>query len=177
MKGAPGADNILLHFSRTWENKGWRSYSKSSTSHSMEGNLEKIVIVILLLKQGKPASNLTFFHHICLTSFFIKLRERILAEQLYHLVNQMDGSTSIKPDLEREGAVRARPSISLKQSRTHSTKLPTSQQHLYSLTLVNIWHCMETETDIVNAGERHSLASAISPKKHHHCKLREQPTL
>ena len=109
MKGAPGADNILLHSSRTRENKGWRSYSKSSTSHSMEGNLEKIVIVILLLKQGKPASNLTFFRHICLTSFFIKLRERILAEQLYHLVNHMDGPTSIKQDLEREEAVRARP--------------------------------------------------------------------
>ena len=87
-KGAPGPDNIPPSFLKNLGEKALNELLEIFNLSLDEAVLPQIwrnAIIIPLLKQGKPASNLASFRPISLTSCVVKLLERMLAERLYHL--------------------------------------------------------------------------------------------
>ena len=88
LKGAPGPDNIPPSFLKNLGERAMQELLEIFNLSLSTSDLPQIwrnAIIIPLLKQGKPASNLASFRPISLTSCVVKLMERMLSERLYHL--------------------------------------------------------------------------------------------
>ena len=88
LKGTPGPDYIPPSFLKNLGEKAMGELLEIFNMSLNNGDLPQIwrnAIIIPLLKQGKPASNLASFRPISLTSCVIKILERMLADRLYHI--------------------------------------------------------------------------------------------
>ena len=87
-KGAAGLDNIPLSFLKALGPLALQellSIFNSSFSLAHCPQILRVATIILLLKTGKPPSEVASFRPISLTSCVVKLLERILANRLYYI--------------------------------------------------------------------------------------------
>jgi len=92
-KKQPGSDNIFPEFIHNLGPKATKIlitiYNKLWNSKDNLPDEWKKVIIVLILKPGKPANLISSYRPIALTSVLVKIRERMILAQLnWYLENQ-----------------------------------------------------------------------------------------